>query len=72
MEKIDRKKQKLFIKKSIKELGLKTQSDLAELVGISTQTIRHWSSGSVMIPKWFFKFIDCVKENKGKSDEIHS
>ena len=67
MKKIDRKKQKLFIKKSIKELGLKTQSDLAELVGVSTQTIRQWSAGNVFIPSWFFKFIDCIKESRAKN-----
>ena len=64
---MDRKKQKLYIKKTMNDLGLKTQAELAELIGVSTQTIRQWSAGNVFIPSWFFKFIDCIKESRAKN-----
>jgi len=56
------KDQKKIIKQACRELGLKNQAELAEALGVTAQTVRHWSAGNTKIPAWFFKFIECLRK----------
>jgi len=61
---VSHKEQKKIINQIIDELGLKKQADLAELLGVTVQTVKHWSASNTKIPTWFFKFVECLKKNR--------
>jgi len=51
------------VDKSCRELGV-NQRELAELIGVSTNTISGWKNGVRKIPKWGFRILDLVKLEK--------
>lgn len=48
------------VDKSCRELGV-NQRELAELIGVSTNTISGWKNGVRKIPKWGFRVLELVK-----------
>ncbi len=51
------------IKKICKELNV-TQKELAEIIGISENTIGGWARGITETPKWAFKLFELLKTEK--------
>ena len=48
-----------IIKKTCQELGV-NQKQLAEKIGVSSNTISGWKNGKFEIPKWGFKILQLI------------
>ncbi len=62
-----------LVKKTCRELGI-TQKELAEMIGVSDSTVRHWSSNNEL-PEIAKKFITTIFENielKNKFKRVES
>jgi len=51
------------VEKACKDLGL-NQRELADLIGVSTNTVSGWRNGKRAIPKWGYRILDLVKLEK--------
>ena len=49
-----------IVNKVCKDLNL-NQKELAELIGVTTNTISGWKNGVRKIPKWGFRVLELVK-----------
>ena len=52
-----------LVKKTCKELGI-TQKELAEKIGVSSQTISDWSNHKTPIPKWGLNIFNLLQTEK--------
>jgi DNA-binding XRE family transcriptional regulator len=52
-----------IVKKTCKELGI-TQKELAELIGVSEDTVSLWSTGKVQMPNIAIKCLELLKVEK--------
>jgi len=60
---LDREEENI-IEKTCRELGV-NQKQLAEKIGVSSNTISGWKNGKQPMPKWAFKLLEFSKiENK--------
>jgi transcriptional regulator with XRE-family HTH domain len=48
-----------IVKKTCKELGI-TQKELAEIMGVSRQTVTNWATNRVEKPKILFKIVELL------------
>lgn len=65
------KSQNEIIKEICKEFNC-TQKELAEKLGFSYGAINKWVNGSRVIPKYFFKSIEIIRENEKLKNDILS
>jgi len=63
------KTQKEIIKEICEEFEC-TQIELAEKVGVSTGTVRQWSSGARTIPNYFYKTIQFIRDVRKLNAEL--
>ena len=57
--------QKKIIRKICKEFEV-TQSELAEMIGVSQGAIKKWSDGSRKIPDYFYKSVEMIRKLREK------
>ncbi len=52
-----------IVKKTCRELGI-TQTELADMLGVSRQSINNWANGRTDPPKIFSRLIELVRIEK--------
>jgi transcriptional regulator with XRE-family HTH domain len=57
------------IEQAMKDLGV-NQKDLAELMGVSRNSVSWWKNEKQPIPKWAFRLIELLKKEKEHSNFV--